>query len=192
MREQAEQIILQLRELLECLEEVGSQPDLEDKRLRFNGVTKAIQQLESGHVPVPVELRKLKSDLSEEVGAASEAERVWAYLRNELTSLMGRLGTHPVRRRGQKQRSTHAATTHRGRLREMILESLRELGGRARSRDVLDLMASKLDGQLLPRDTATRRGGELVWRNNARFERFSMIQEGLLKSDSPQGLWELP
>ena len=32
---------------------------------------------------------------------------------------------------------------------------------------------------------------EYVWQNNAKWERFQMIQEGLLRRGSPRGIWEL-
>jgi restriction system protein len=33
--------------------------------------------------------------------------------------------------------------------------------------------------------------GQPRWRNAARWERNSMVEEGLLKSDSPWGIWEI-
>jgi hypothetical protein len=52
-------------------------------------------------------------------------------------------------------------------------------------------MEDKLKDQLTPRDRSMRKSGKIVWENNAQWERYVMVQEGLLRSDSPQGIWEL-
>jgi len=74
-----------------------------------------------------------------------------------------------------------------------ILESLVELGGRANLHDVLDRVYAKMQAQLnefdhapLPSDGVTPR-----WRNAAQWARFNMAQQGLLRRDSPRGIWEI-
>jgi restriction system protein len=74
-----------------------------------------------------------------------------------------------------------------------ILEALIELVGRAEMSKVLNLMERKMRGilnnydyQPLPSDPNTIR-----WRNTAQWCRNTMVQEGLLKSDSPRGIWEI-
>ena len=34
-------------------------------------------------------------------------------------------------------------------------------------------------------------GGDIRWRNTAQWERLVLVKDGLLKDDSPQGIWEL-
>ncbi len=77
--------------------------------------------------------------------------------------------------------------------RKPILESLVELGGSARMADVLNLVEKKLKGTLskydyepLPSDSKTLRR-----RNTAQWCRLSLVKEGLMKSDSPIGIWEI-
>ncbi len=74
-----------------------------------------------------------------------------------------------------------------------ILQSLEELGGSAPLAEVLDrvhdIMSARLrdvDFQPLASDPALPR-----WRNAAQWARNSMAREGLLKSDSPRGIWEI-
>ena len=57
--------------------------------------------------------------------------------------------------------------------------------------DVLDWMEEHLKDKLLPGDLERRTTGELVWQNNTCWERFTLVQEGILKSHSPRGIWEL-
>lgn len=76
--------------------------------------------------------------------------------------------------------------------RRPILEALEELGGAASHNEVLKRVYEKIkerlskhDHQLLPG------GGEVRWRNTARWCRKHMVKEGLLASDSPRGIWEI-
>ena len=74
-----------------------------------------------------------------------------------------------------------------------ILRALDEMGGRGRMQQVLDRAGAILgatlkdvDYQPLPSEPETPR-----WRNAARWQRYIMVQEGLLKKDSPRGVWEI-
>jgi hypothetical protein len=74
-----------------------------------------------------------------------------------------------------------------------ILQALSEMGGHGQTRDVLDrvydIMKNSLkpvDEKPLPSDPNTPR-----WRNTACWAREHMVREGLLKSDSPRGIWEI-
>lgn len=76
--------------------------------------------------------------------------------------------------------------------RRPILEALEELGGAASHNEVLKRVYEKMkerlsehDHQLLPG------GGEVRWRNTARWCRKHMVKEGLLASDSPRGIWKI-
>lgn len=74
-----------------------------------------------------------------------------------------------------------------------ILQALAELNGSAPMRDVLDLVHKKMKSRLndvdlegLPSNRSTPR-----WRNTAQWARNTMAREGLLKSDSRWGVWEI-
>jgi len=73
-----------------------------------------------------------------------------------------------------------------------ILNALATLGGRASADDVLKVVdkqvgsiLNEFDRQQLPSGTDVR------WRNAAQWVRFALVKEGLLKSNSPHGVWEL-
>ncbi|MBM4432922.1 MAG: hypothetical protein FJ025_02875 [Chloroflexi bacterium] len=74
-----------------------------------------------------------------------------------------------------------------------ILETLVTMGGSAPVNDVLDRIGEKMkqtlneyDRQPLP-STPTM----LRWRNNAQWCRNTLVTEGLMKADSPRGIWEI-
>ena len=194
MKADAEKIVWQLRDLLEALYDAANVHDLADKQNKLDRLTKAIKELDASGISVPEDLQQKRTDLLKEVGPAKEAELTLGYLRDELASLSGRLGKPGNGGRRRPSGSSPAQeqpTTPGKRLRELIIETLHELGGSARAGVVLDRMASKLDGQLTSRDVETRKSGELVWRNNAMWVRDKMVKEGVLKAHSPRGIWQL-
>ncbi|MCC6546541.1 DUF262 domain-containing protein [Candidatus Sumerlaeota bacterium] len=76
-------------------------------------------------------------------------------------------------------------------LRAGIITALESLDGRGKTAKVLELVAQNLAARLTPADRQIRDCGEAVWYNNARWERQRMKDEGILRSDSPHGVWEL-
>lgn len=93
----------------------------------------------------------------------------------------------------RKGRLPRGLRTPEDALRTPILEALAELGGSATIGKVLDLVEKKLGTQLtkydlepLPSDPKSVR-----WRNTAQWCRNSLIREGLMKNDSPYGIWEI-
>lgn len=76
--------------------------------------------------------------------------------------------------------------------RPYILKALAELGGSAREADVLDRVWEMVKSRLSPIDLEWMpAGNDYRWRKKARWERFVMKQGGLLRNDSPFGIWEL-
>ena len=73
-----------------------------------------------------------------------------------------------------------------------ILETLIEMGGGGRVKDVLEKVKANMKDRLtqidygkLPSGTSAR------WKNYAMWERLKMINDGLLKKGSPRGIWEI-
>ena len=84
------------------------------------------------------------------------------------------------------------AVTRRQAFRMPILNVLAGLGGRGFAADVLTRVENQMTGRLTALDRQLLpSGGQLRWRKQADFERLAMVREGLLKSDSPRGMWEL-
>ena len=73
-----------------------------------------------------------------------------------------------------------------------ILEILYSRGGSAPMREVLDEIEQKIGHLFGPVDHEfTPSGGEIRWRNTAQWARNSLVKRGLLRADSPRGIWEL-
>jgi restriction system protein len=94
------------------------------------------------------------------------------------------------RNRGRLQRGMR---TPESTFRQPILKALVEKGGSARIGDVLTRVEQIMKGTLkavdfepLPSQPDSHR-----WRNTAAWERNNMVKEGLMKSNSPYGVWEI-
>ncbi|WP_026370090.1 winged helix-turn-helix domain-containing protein [Kallotenue papyrolyticum] len=74
-----------------------------------------------------------------------------------------------------------------------ILQALDELGGSANIRRVLARVEELMRAQLSPVDYEPLNSDPDTprWFNTAQWARNAMVKQGLLKSDSPRGLWEL-
>jgi hypothetical protein len=77
---------------------------------------------------------------------------------------------------------------------EPILSVLAEMGGKGKTRDVLDNVGVKMKGKLKPKDYEPHNSDSSIirWRNSAQWARNTMANEdGRMKNDSPNGIWEI-
>lgn len=63
--------------------------------------------------------------------------------------------------------------------------------GAAPAREVVSRVGARLDDKLKPLDKQTLHSGGLRWHTRAMFARLRMKEAGLLKHDSPRGVWEI-
>jgi len=74
-----------------------------------------------------------------------------------------------------------------------ILQVLEKIGGRGKVAEVLDRVGAVMKRVLKDVDyqPLASNPDNLRWRNAAQWARNNMVNEGLLKSDSPRGFWEI-
>ena len=72
------------------------------------------------------------------------------------------------------------------------LQALVDLGGKARRDEVVGLVGKKMQGVLTPEDQEMLPSGvEVRWKNRVAWQRENMKRLGMLRNDSPQGIWEV-
>ena len=73
-----------------------------------------------------------------------------------------------------------------------ILQALSDLGGSAKRSDVFNLLEHSMRDVLKPIDyhILSSEAEQMRWQNSAQWARNLMVKEGLLRADSPVGLWE--
>ena len=74
-----------------------------------------------------------------------------------------------------------------------ILSTLLDEGGRAKMADVLPVVEKRMKGVLKKVDFEPLASDKEMprWRNTAQWARNTMVKDGLLKADSPRGVWEI-
>jgi len=134
--------------------------------------------------------------------ALEKAAQITAYrekldgLRREWTQIIGaeELQDEEIRRhRRDHGRVRRGLRTPEHEYVRPILKALAELGGSAPLGDVLERVRRSMEGVLRDVDFEPLASDPNLprWRNTAQWARNSMVREGLLKSDSPRGIWEI-
>jgi len=89
-------------------------------------------------------------------------------------------------------RALRGARTPEAEFRLPILQALVNMGGSGIVRNVLDQVGKLMEGRFTPVDfEVIETANEVRWRNTAKWERSRMVRQGLLRSDSPIGTWEI-
>lgn len=87
-------------------------------------------------------------------------------------------------------RKASRQTPHQG-YRLPILRALVAMGGSGEVSKVMQRVAEEMKHSLTPWDRQDISSGMVRWEKAANWERFEMVREGLVKADSPRGLWEV-
>lgn len=187
-----------LREVVDRLDDGGDDGETAAMEAQLREIARAIDKLDKLGVPIPDPLRAEKTRLAAALSMSAEPTQALNHLANELEAfladLKSRIGrlSEPLSAKKSRPKRSKSPKTDKAILRNLIIEALRHFGGSAPNNDVLGYLEKKLHGKLLPGDLEWRdAANEPAWRNNARWERFVMTQDGTLKPGSPRGIWEL-
>jgi len=196
MKETAQQLITQLRELVSSIQQGTTRQDIKDKRKQLQAVNKSIQQLERQSVAVPDDLRNLKTSLAAELGGVDHAEDTLRFIDRELNGILDRIGLSVRNRKPSITGRTHGPRSREPItpvkvLRKLTIKTLKAHGGKGKVREVVSWVGEELRGKLTTRDKEYRSDGTVIWKNNVHWERQRMVYDGILKNNSPRGIWEL-
>lgn len=161
-------------------------------------ISRTIERLEKKEIPVLDSLRAEKNRLAIDLANKAEAHQTLSNFADDLLEIVDYLKTRLNRgnldsnKKRSKNNRTKSPRTSNAVLREHIISALVNLGGSARIGDVFTEMRKQLKGILLIEDMEWRENvSKRVWQINTNIERYRMVQEGILKADSPRGIWEL-
>jgi len=102
-------------------------------------------------------------------------------------------GTEPHAERRNLGRLRRGLRTREEAYYRPILEAIHFLGGSAPMSEVLDRVLQSMKGMLRDVDYEPLASDPDMprWKNTAQWARNSMVKEGLLRSNSPRGVWEI-
>ena len=72
-----------------------------------------------------------------------------------------------------------------------ILTALEQKGGYAKTQDALRTVCQLMENQLEDIDMSRRLDGQEYWKSRAHAMRLALVSRGLMKDDSPHGIWEI-
>ena len=195
--ESPEELLNLCREVIDELVRLREDKSLAEQEKQLREISRAIHELEKVGTPVPYELRSFKVNLVARLAVKERHESALETLADGLEKIL--LDLQP--KIGRPEKTAHAKPKRKRRskkpktdkdvLRKEIIRALKKLGGRAHLRQVLSEMERQLHDKFLPGDLEKRQSGEIAWENNACWERFRMVKDGILRDDSPRGIWEL-
>jgi hypothetical protein len=192
-----ETILSLCKEIVVALDAKMNNTELLEKEKLLKEISRSIEKLEKIGIPVPDQLRSLKTSLVAELAIREEINRTFEDLANGFDGILKDLyirlekPIEQTNRSNVRKKRSSQPKTDREVLRKEIIFALKSLGNRGSPQEVEEIMEQRLKGKLLQRDLEHLTTGELVWRNNAEWERLRMVKEGVLKKDSPRGIWEL-
>ena len=174
--------------IVDVLEELGGRGRAKDvtaqigERVQLR--TGDLEQYESGQVVWKISVAWARQKLKDEGILKPDSAYGWWELAKTPS---GRASSR--KRRKPSQTSGLPGTTPPAEFRQHIVDVLKELGGSGRTKDVTAHVGERV--QLRSGDLERRKDGQLVWENAVAWARLKLKQEGILKSESPWGVWEL-
>jgi chemotaxis response regulator CheB len=185
----------------------GDRPDsvsaeIAGMEAQLREIARAIERLEKSNIQVPDAFRAEKTRLAAAVSVKDESTQALTQFADGLGSVVREIRTRLDRRQPKSPTSgrnqierTNPNRTSREQLRKEIILALQSLGGRAPISKVLDAIERNISEQFLPADVVVlvSKDGtkQPSWVESCRGARKRLLKEGVLRSDSPKGIWEL-
>ena len=193
-------LIQQLNNLITNLESHGDE-ELDELKKKLSAVNRAISMLQTNDLSIPQDLTEAQEKLKADVLDRDEVSVVLTYLRGELEKILADIQKLEKQQRSTQttamrpvQRGTRTSKGHytsEDTLKGALIASLKALGGSAPKSKVEDEMERRLRSVLTNADYEPVGEGIPRWKKNAQWMRYSLVQEGIMKSNSPRGIWEL-
>jgi hypothetical protein len=180
-----------LSSVVDCLLKTRSDELYLSKAFQLKEINKAIKAIEKRDIAVPDSLRSEKSKLINELNDLKVSHEI-DIIKERLLEIIKKLDYSETRISKHKQNKPKLPKTDNAVYRKIIISCLEENGGIGRAKDVIAEIEKRLEGKFKPGDLQNRADGRtIVWKNNAQWEKFKMVEDGILKDDSPRGFWEL-
>jgi len=206
-------LIEELEDVLQSIINSGD-PELLKKKQQIEVINTTMEQLLSCDLPVPDDLTSRKKSLEAEIAWMDDPDLALPLIRDELVELIGKIDVSlKDSRKGsvkpivpeKDQTSTRISykpdspreiympgeITERDKLRAVLIGVLRDMGGSGQVSEIKAEISKRLGDQFTDKDKEIISDGGFRWWNNTRWVRQNLTTQGILKNDSPRGIWEL-
>jgi hypothetical protein len=200
-RSLVEQALHHIQLLSDILDQLVDKSDsgnsLNSQKEQLADLTKMINQWEAKNLPVPDEFRMMQMKLTAEVDHAKEKASILDRIKQGLQDALSKIPyekqivNQGVKISKQYAGSSNVPRTDREIYRDLIAAILRDLGGSASTQVLKEEIKKKLAGRFTEADLGYTTAGERRWWKNARYTKTDLVKKGLLRNNSPKGVWEL-
>ncbi len=186
------------RQVVEHLKAMAGAAASAEKRRELKQVEEAITTMEKLGIKPPPELLAKRDRLLTEMRPPEEVQQALHYLQAEFANILSDLAmltepaSPPTPKRQPVGKPHRLPLTHMEVFKEQIINALRQLGGRAEAAAVVEQVGKQLQGRLTPGDLKwSAKRGMYAWQHKTHWARYELTRDGVLKGDSPRGIWEL-
>ena len=171
--------------------------DITQKQAQLIEVSRSIDQLDKLSIGIPDELRNLKISLVTEIEIQlknrENLEKIFVGFKKIIESINASefVKDSKKKRRRRRKSGSDLPRTQQDVFRNEIIDAIRSLGGKGTPVEVRKIIEERMKDKFLPGDIDSLSDGRVVWKNRVHWERNNMRNEGILKGDSPRGIWEL-
>lgn len=185
----------EIGEKLQDLEHVDI-ADLKEKQQMIRKLEDSIEEFYKMGMPqLTTSVQQEKEALENEIKEPLEAYECLQHYNRKLdylSHLLKSQGFSPKITRSKEKRAARGEQTPQSEFHIYLLEALCDIGGKGRSRDVVELVGEKMKNLLTDIDkTMLPSGKDVRWKNRTKWARNDLVESGYLKQDSPQGWWEI-
>lgn len=193
-----EQLVAMCQAMIEQLSVNLGDFEFGEKEAQLREISRTIDRLENAQIPVPDVLRAEKTRLAAMLGLQADSTNELKTFVHELDKLLVDakrqlfLAKSAISDRGNKPARNVSPRTPREVLRANIIQALKNLNGQAPRAEIFREMGRLLEGKFLPGDLELQGSGRrYAWQVAVKHERVHMTKAGILRNDSPQGIWAL-
>ena len=161
-------------------------------------ISKTIDRLESASIPVPDELRNLKSSLLSLSNDRKQAMAIYDMLIRGLSNLctIYKQNGHAKSKRQKRDKGDgsqvrQGCRTSRNTFIRAIVQVMEQMGNSGSNKEIHQKVEVVLADVLTPEDYELDSIGRVIWYHQVDWARLYMAKIGMIKNDSPRGVWEL-
>lgn len=192
-----------MQQINKLITEIESQEndELSRSRKQLHAIESAIASLEKNGLPVPNDLMGARERLGDAIVDLDKTSVVLSFLEDELQSISKRIklagNSRGAPRRSQTERlqatirADGTISVSRALLRDTLIATLHDFGGSSSKKDVEREMEKRLRGKLTDIDYEFVGVGIERWKESTQWIRYHLVQEGVMRNNSPRGIWEL-
>ncbi|MFN8466786.1 MAG: hypothetical protein U0X20_14605 [Caldilineaceae bacterium] len=173
-----------------------------EKVVQYQEVSKTIERLREAGAEIPDELRRLKLDLAKYAEAHREASEscnqallvlqdIEGHLNLTLADVRAAISKLSADDSPKGKTKRYVKRTSPTILARELRKAIRQLGGSAKKAEILQVMRENLEGKFKPQDLERDAQGNLNWEKWVVAEKNKMIKDGIIRTGSGFGVWEL-